>query len=189
MIQCIVPFFNVFIQRTRKYRRKVLSACKTQIQIGDEGPYPGLVEALRDLVSAVDPHRFPPRIKARARELKSILKGVLERIKDAARRKFSGVARLLYTEIAGHGGLSIFRRLDAACVANEKSEVKMGQGSFRRGGGGPYRGARARGGAPRGRGGARREMAEIQCFNCFRMGHMRNNCPDAAADNRANDNP
>ena len=171
----------------RKQRRRVLSACKTQIQIGDEGPYSSLVESLRELISAVDPHRIPSADRARARELRSILKGVFERIKDCARRKFSGVAQLLYTEIAGHGGLSIFRRLDAACIANDKADNKS-LNNYRRSGAGPARGGRARGGAPRGRGGARRDPAEVQCYNCFRVGHMRNNCPELAAEGQVGNN-
>ena len=171
-----------FVQRIRSSRRRVLTACKTQMDLGDEGPYQGLVEALKELCVSVDPARIPPSTKGRARQLKSILKSVYNRIKEFARRKFTGVAQLLYTEIAGHGGLSIFRRLDAACVANEKSEQKTSFGGvgYRRGGAEAARGGRGRGGVgQRGRGDARRNAADILCYNCYQRGHIRNNCPEA----------
>ena len=169
-----------------------MGACRTQIDIGDEGPYQGLVEALWELCRAVQPRNVPSPKKRRARALKSILKGVYTRIKECARQKLRGTAHLLQSEIAGHGGLSIFRRLDAACIAGGKTENKpeyQSSHSGSSGGGGAGRGARARGQWPRGRGGARRDLADLTCFNCYQRGHLRRDCPAVQAEVPAANNP
>ena len=45
---------------------------------------------------------------------RSILRGVYSRTRKCACNVVPGVAQLLQTELAGHGGLSIFRRLNAS---------------------------------------------------------------------------
>ena len=85
----------------------------------------------------------------------------------------SEMAQLLYTEIAGHGGLMIFRRIDAAVRASERVRTVGGGGYRGRGAGFVERGR----GGPRGRGGRPRDLAGVECFNCFQRGHMRNSCP------------
>ena len=42
------------------------------------------------------------------------MRGVYSRIKKCACNVVPGVAQLLQSELAGHGGLSIFRRLNAS---------------------------------------------------------------------------
>ena len=44
--------------------------------------------------------------------LRSILMEVTSRVKSMAVYGCTGVAQALYTELSGHGGLPIFRRLD-----------------------------------------------------------------------------
>ena len=173
-------------QRIRKYRKRVLKSCTNEINLGDEGPYQGLVEALQNLINAVKPSRFSSgNMRTRARSLKSILRGIYSRIKECARNRMHGVARLLQTEVAGHGGLSVFRRLDAACIVNEpKVEHRPRGGSGRYRAPGP-RGGRGRG-AARGRGGGRRELKDVTCFNCYQTGHMRHECPEASSSQPAN---
>ena len=173
-------------QRIRKYRKRLLRSCDNEINLGDEGPYQGLVEALQNLIDVIKPSRFPSgNVRRRARALKSILKGVYTRIKESARRRMSGVGQLLQTEIEGHGGLSVFRRLDAACLPSEpKVEYRP------RGGSGRQRGPRPRGGrgrgAARGRGGGRHDARDMTCFNCYQTGHMRHECPEAGSSQPSN---
>ena len=155
------------------------------MDLGDEGPYQNMLEALADLRLLIDPKSVPS-----TRRLRSILKGIHERMKNFACRRFQGLAQLLYTEICGHGGLAIFRRLDAACVASDRTEGRVaasgggssssgGGGPRRGGGGGGFRGFRGRG-AQRGGGGrgARPDLADVQCYGCYQRGHLRNNCPE-----------
>ena len=167
-------------QPVRKGRRRLLKTCKTLIGLGDEGPYQNMLEALADLRVVVDPDKVPSRVRKDARRLRSILKGVHGRMESFACRRFAGLAQLLYTEISGHGGLAVFRRMDAHNTAYEKVVGKASSGSgegvgYGRGGGGARVG-QGRGG-PRGGGGARRNLAGVQCFHCFRRGHLRADCP------------
>ena len=161
----------------------MLSQCKTLVDLGDKGPYQGLVESLSALCTAVNPKKVPSEKRRRARQLRSILKGVYSRIKECARQEYSGVAQLLFTEISGHGGLSIFRRLDAACVANKKTEQKTSV-DFRRGLG-ASRGPRARGMGQRGRGGGRRNLEGVTI--AFDK-DTRNNCPEGGQNAQAAEN-
>lgn len=160
------------------------------MDLGDEGPYQNMLEALADLRLAIDPQNIPTAFRKDARRLRSILKGVLERVKNFALRRFQGLAQLIYTEICGHGGLAVFRRMDSHSVAIERADGRAavggggsgfgGGGGLRRGGGGGgFRGFRGRG-AQRGGGGrgARPDLADVQCYGCYQRGHLRNNCPE-----------
>ena len=114
--------------------------------------------------------------RVKAKTLRSILDGVFDRMEAMAKKKFSGMAQLLYTEISGHGGLQIFRRIDAATRASEKGERKDSD-SQRKSSYDSPRNPRFRG---LGRGGARSgKNVDITCYGCFRKGHTRANCPDA----------
>ena len=88
------------------------------------------------------------------------------------------INELLYTELSGHGGLGIFRRMDAAVRACERVQVVGGVGGFRRGASVPSRGR----GRPsfRGRGGRARDLSDVQCHNCFERGHLRSSCPSSS---------
>ena len=179
--ETFVQLHRFVLQSIRRHRRRVLAACKTEIELGDEGPYQSLVEALKALCAAIKPRSVPSKTRRRAAMLKSILKGVFERIKECARRKYGGVAQLLRTEISGHGGLSIFRRLDAACVANERAVPRAGPSGPvpRVSGGGPSRGPRGRAPGQRGRGGSRRDTSNVTCYGCYGRGHFQADCPVA----------
>ena len=204
-------FFLFALQKVRRRRKSVLRLCKTLIELGDRGPYYGLIEALRSLIIAVNPRRLPSNARQGVRRLRSILRGVYSRIKECARSDVQGVAQLLHTEIAGHGGLSIFRRLDAAFVAVRVPTVRVVGGNNQRGsarggrGGSSMQAVQAvqqvqpvqpvqqvqqqqqqRG--HRGRGGGRRDMQDVTCYNCFQRGHMRNSCPNGAGPDSTTDN-
>ena len=169
------------LQRIRRYRRRLLRICKMLIELGDRGPYYFLIEALRILIAAINPKKVPSRVRRHARRLRSILKGVLARIKVCASNDVPGVAQLLHTEISGHGGLSIFRRLDVATVGVQRpAPARQSVGDARAPA--AARGGRGRGAALRGRGGGRRDMQNVTCYNCFGQGHMRNNCPHGPRD-------
>ena len=166
----------------------MLAECKVYIQIGDEGPYPGLVTAMAKLYAAVDPLRVPSRVRSRARTLRSILKVVYTKVKSCAGRDYEGVAKILQTEIMGVGGLSICKRLDAMCSKKSQKNQYSGYSNRQSGTGGYSRNGRSRGrgfGGGRGRGGrgGPRNLADMQCHNCGEYGHLQNNCPA----NRAND--
>ena len=192
-------------QKIRRHRKSVLRMCKTLIELGDRGPYHGLIEALRSLIIVVNPRRIPSDVKKHARRLRSILRGVYSRIKECARNEVPGVAQLLHTEISGHGGLSIFRRLDAAFVAVRVPTLRVVGNSNQRGSARSSRGGSSMQAVQpvqqvqqmqqgqqmqqvqqqqgqRGRGNGRRDMTNITCYNCFQRGHMRNNCPNAGPD-------
>ena len=173
----VLPFH--VLQKVRRSRKRVLRICKMLIELGDKGPYYFLIESLRCLIAAVNPDRLPSEVRKKARRLRSILKGVLSRIKACAKNEVPGVAQLLYTEVSGHGGLSIFRRLDNSLLdrpgqrpniyVDQRSSVPTAA---------PARGGRGRGAAQRGRGGGRRNMQDVTCYNCWGQGHMQNNCPN-----------
>ena len=113
--------------------------------------------------------------------LRSILMEVTSRVKSMAIYGCTGVAQALYTELSGHGGLPIFRRLDAAKLASQKglqTRVQPSGGGLPRGGGGLNRGRG--GGRQRGAGGSR-DMANVQCYVCLQYGHMKSKCPSAGA--------
>ena len=171
------------MQTIRKYRQAVLAECKVYIQIGDEGPYPGLVTAMAKLCAAVDPLRVPSRVRGRARTLRSILKVVYTKVKSCAGRDYEGVAKILQTEIMGVGGLSICKRLDAMCSKkSQKTQYNNSYSNRQSGGGGYNRNGRSRGrgfGGGRGRGGrgGPRNLADMQCHHCGEFGHLQNNCP------------
>lgn len=148
------------------------------MEIEDVPPYHNLVEGLAVLKDAVVPRRYPSTSGRRrsAKRLRMILEGAFERMKQMARKNCGGMAQLLYTEIAGHAGLPFFRRVDAVVRAGERVQT-VGGGGFRgRGAGLVGRGR----GAPRGRGGRPRDLANVECYNCFERGHMRNECPQPA---------
>ena len=172
-------------QKVRKYRRVVLAAAETAIDLGDHGPYCNLIEAVRTLLSSTLARRHKASKREKARELHGILKGVLKRIKEYARCNMSGVGRLVQREVSGQGGLAIFRRMDAAFLAAEKlqgelrmkSEASLAppKGSYQRG----RDQSRDQGrGYVRGKGtGGRKDMKNVTCFNCYQKGHMRSHCP------------
>ena len=152
------------------------------MKLGDQGPYPQIVTELDELRRAVVPRRFPAGKKRRdAFPLRSILDGMYDRIETMAAGGYSGLAQILHTEVSGHGGMGVFRRLDTLRLAGLKTEPKVVAGPRSDDGGpNPVRAPPGRG-APRGRGGFRpRDVRNVQCYQCYQMGHMRNNCPNNA---------
>ena len=174
---CLDVLWRMFFafQSLQRRKRNFLARCKAQIEIEDAPPYHHLVEGLAVLKDSIVPRRYPSSSGRRrsAKRLRTILEGTFERMKMMAKMNCSGMAQLLYTEIAGHGGLPIFRRIDAAVRASERVRTVGGGGYRGRGAGFVERG---RGGL-RGRGGRPRDLAGVECFNCFQRGHMRNSCP------------
>ena len=172
-----------FVQAIRRSRRSFLRNCKTHMDLGDVGPYQGLVESLSSLVASIQPDRLSSKVRKRARSLKGILKGVYSGIKELARENVPGLGDFLYKEIGGLGGLSIFRRMDTLFLAARKAEVRAAQHRApvpQRQFFVPPKG-RNKGGS-QGKGPVRqRDMSKIICYNCFKTGHMRNNCPDAGS--------
>ena len=153
-----------------------MARCKAHIEIDDVAPYHHIIEGLGSLKEAVTPRKYGSNSTKRrtAKRLRAILEGIFERMKPMAKRGYNGMAQLLYTEIAGHGGLGIFRRMDAAVRACERVQVVGSVGGFRRAASGPSRGR----GRPnsRGRGGWARDLSNVQCHNCFEYGHLRSSC-------------
>ena len=147
------------------------------MEIDDASPYHHVLEGLQRLRRAVKPRAYGSKTLRRrsARRLRSILSGMCERMKAMAKKGYAGMAQLLYTEIAGQGGLPIFRRMDAALRACERVPAVRGSSGSRESGPAVPRG-RGRSG-PRGRGGRARDMADIQCYNCYKFGHFRSSCP------------
>ena len=151
--------------------------CKAHVEIDDVPPYHHIVEGLCGLKDAVAPRRYASKSSQRraAKRLRTIFEGMYERMKSMAKRGYNGMAQLLYTEIAGHGGLGVFRRMDAAVRACERVQVVGGAGGFRRAASGAPRG-RGRLNS-RGRGGQPRDLSGVRCHNCFEFGHLRSSCP------------
>ena len=175
-----IPPFCAFFQSLNRKRKQFLARCKAHIEIDDVAPYHHILEGLVFLKNAVTPRKYDSQSQRRqtAKRLRNILEGTYERMKSMAKGGYSGMAQLLYTEIAGHGGLAIFRRMDAAVRACERVQVVGGGGGFRKGG---TVAPRSRGRpSSRGRGGRSRDMSSVQCFNCFKFGHLRSSCPSPA---------
>ena len=169
------------VQAIRKSRRGLLRVCKTQVDLGDVGPYGGLIESFRNLLGCIQPDRLSSKVRRRGRTLKGILKEVYSGIKELAREGVPGLGAFLYKEIGGLGGLSIFRRMDTLFLAARKAEVRMAQLRA------PMplrhfsapRDNRGKGGGQGKSSGRQRDMSKVTCYHCFKTGHMRNNCPDA----------
>ena len=151
------------------------------VDLGDQGPYDTILQSLDELTSMVSPRKLPSDRRRKGRLLRSILMEVTSRVKSMAIYGCTGVAQALYTELSGHGGLAIFRRLDAAKLASQKGlqgRMQQGGAGLPRGGGGLSRGRG--GGRQRGAGGSR-DMANMQCYACLQYGHIRSKCPSASA--------
>ena len=173
-----LPLCHALFQSLCRKRKQFLARCKGHIEVDDVPPYHHIVEGLGRLKDAVTPRKFNSKSRQRliAKRLRTIMEGIYERMKSMAKNGYSGMAQLLYTELSGHGGLGVFRRMDAAVRACERVQVVGGVGGFRRGASVPSRGR----GRPsfRGRGGRARDLSDVQCHNCFERGHLRSSCPN-----------
>ena len=58
------------------------------MDLGGEGPYLNVLEALADLRLLIDPKNIPTAFRMDARRLRSILKGIHECMKNCAVRRF-----------------------------------------------------------------------------------------------------
>ena len=175
--------WSLFPQLVDRKRRSLLRQCKMLVDLGDEGPYGSVLQSLDELTSLISPRKLPSALRKRGQLLRSILLEVTRRVKSMAVAGCTGVAQTLYTELSGHGGLAIFRRLEAAKLASQKA---LQQPRAQQGGGGQPRGG---GGLSRGRGGGRlrsagssKDMTNVQCFTCLRYGHVKSRCPGIGAD-------
>ena len=169
-----------------------MQVCKAHVTLGDRGPYFNLIESLRALCSACS-DRVPSRKRKSVRKLRHVMKRVYDRLREYVRRGMTGIADILYTEMAGLGGLSLFRRLDTAFVDFQKTELRAVPERFDRreyrNGHGEYQNDRRFYSAPRGgrggragRGGGRvRDLSDMTCYNCYQTGHVRKNCPSAGS--------
>ena len=154
---------------------------------------------LKALIRCTKPKRFPSGSRRKhARKLKSLLKGLLKRIKHGAVKRLVGLAQIVDTELSGEGGCSMYKRLDAQLASLGKASKNLFEnGNYRNYSNQPYRSnmnenVGVRGGfgrgAPAARRGARRggrdAAGQIICFGCHGAGHIRSRCPErAVADN------
>ena len=180
---------------------KVLALCKTLIDLGDDGPYAGLIMELQTLIRCLRPKRLPSgRGRDHAKSLRKLIKGLLKRIKRGAMKKLTCLAQIVETELSGQGGCQLYKRLDAQLASLAKVPPKIELPSYEykndfassafRGGSVGQRGNRrgsfaARRGASRGRD----ARGNIICYGCNMTGHIRSQCPgrnanaDGADDN------
>ena len=106
------------------------------------------------------------------------------RLEGKAVKRQSGLAGILYTEFSGDAGLSIFRRLDAACtsavkpVAHPEASVSVSaRGRGFRGRGYSFGGNTSgynSGGGNRLRD---RDLSNVTCHGCYQRGHYKDKCP------------
>ena len=177
---CIEPCVPICApQSVNRRRKQFLTRCKAHIEIDDVAPYHHILEGLAFLKNGVMPRKYDSKSQRRktAKRLRNILEGTYERMKSMAKGGYNGMAQLLYTEIAGHGGLAIFRRMDAAVRACERVQVVGGDGGLRKSGTVAPRGRGRSSYSSRGRGGRPRDLSGVQCHNCFKYGHFQSNCP------------
>ena len=152
------------------------------MKIDDGANYSPALEALASLRNAARPKRFRAEKRSRVRALYWILNGVYDRVEAMAIQKVPKLAQTLYTEISGHGGLAIFRRIDAVSLAYERANQKVSSVvvNSNSGFGGRYGGKPARGrGAARGGGRQGGNFNKDECFICYQKGHQRRDCPQA----------
>ena len=122
---CVLTMHFYCYQAVWKQLKKVLSVCDTLIKLGDEGPYAGLIEELRDLIGCLKSKLLSGgRARSHAPSLKKLLKGVLKRIERGAAKKLSGLAQVVDTELSGSGGCQAYKRIDAQLAALGKSTFK-----------------------------------------------------------------
>ena len=151
------------------------------MRVDDKGSYASLLESLSALIEAIHPSSFKrPKLRKRASDLKSILKGVADYCEAHAVSQRPGLARVLFTEISGHAGLPIFRRFDAALMAASATvgsasapaavsalpPRREGPAVARRPGFGRLKKA-----------GELPDPSAVLCFGCRQYGHYRNACP------------
>lgn len=196
-----MQFLCCSIQNVWKQQSRVITLCDTLIELGDEGPYAGLVAELKALIRCTKPKRFPSGSRRKhARKLKSLLKGLLKRIKHGAVKRLVGLAQIVDTELSGEGGCSMYKRLDAQLASLGKASKNLyANENFRNYANQPFRdnvnennvglrGGHVRGApaARRGAGrGGRDRAGQIICFGCHEVGHIRSRCPERA--NAGND--
>ena len=172
------------------------------IKLNDEGPYAGLIEELRDLISCLKPKLLTSsRARTHAPSLKRLLEGLLKRIERGAAKRLVGLAQVVDTELSGQGGCQFYKRLDAQLAALSKTKNEFQNVTYKnnfqsvapRAGQAGLQGGRPRGPpAPRGPPGPRRDgnrgrdaAGNIICYGCNEVGHIRSQCPDRIANNGA----
>jgi hypothetical protein len=155
------------------------------------GDYDSVLASFRRLRDRIRPRKVVSLIRPYAKRLKGLLCGMYSRMESHAIHKHPGVAQMIFSQVSGQAGESIYRWLEKQCRDYEVKETAPRAGpvsSFRERGlkaGGPRFDLSKGKGSGSSTPAPRRDYTKIQCHNCLLFGHFQSHCPSpkvAAAD-------